>query len=97
MTDKQKIKFQQEIIDKLEKENSDLKQQLESKSANETDKDSENMRNMMHELQTAVKEYKLLIAETTELNNEYKSHIQEIKNIKAKCEKDLTKFVKNLE
>jgi len=97
MTDKQKIRFQQEIIDKLEKENSDLRQQLEAKLANDLDIDSETLHNLMHELQTAITEYKQLAEETTRLNNEYKSHIKEIKNIKEKCEKDLTKFVKNLE
>ncbi len=78
MTDKQKIKYLEQIIEKSENEDSKIVQTL------------------MRELQTTIKKYKELTAQTTKLNNEYKSHIKEIKDMKAKYKKELSKFVKGL-
>lgn len=96
MTDKQKIKFQQEIIDKLENEILNLKQQLESKTIDVSDTSYKNEYDMKIELQAAIDEYNKLSDETARLNMEYKSLIEGIKNIRTKYEKDLENFVKNL-
>lgn len=78
MTDKQKIQFQQQLIERLEKEN------------------TEPVRKLVRELQSAIAKYKVLTNQTTKLNKEYQSHIKEIKTIKARYQKDLAKFVKEL-
>lgn len=78
MTDKQKIQFQQQLIERLEKEN------------------SEPVRKLVRELQSTIAKYKVLTDQTTKLNKEYQSHIKEIKTIKARYQKDLAKFVKEL-
>lgn len=78
MTDKQKIQFQQQLIERLEKEN------------------SEPVRKLVRELQNAIAKYKVLTDQTIKLNKEYQSHIKEIKTIKARYQKDLAKFVKEL-
>ncbi len=78
MTDKQKIQFQQQLIERLEKEN------------------SEPVRKLVRELQSAIAKYKVLTDQTIKLNKEYQSHIKEIKTIKARYQKDLAKFVKEL-
>lgn len=78
MTDKQKIQFQQQLIERLEKEN------------------SEPVRKLVRELQSAIAKYKVLTDQTIKLNKEYQSHIKELKTIKARYQKDLAKFVKEL-
>lgn len=78
MTDKQKIQFQQQLIERLEKEN------------------SEPVRKLVRELQSAIAKYKVLTDQTIKLNKEYQAHIKEIKTIKARYQKDLAKFVKEL-
>lgn len=78
MTDKQKIQFQQQLIERLEKEN------------------SEPVRKLVRELQSAIAKYKILTDQTIKLNKEYQSHIKELKTIKARYQKDLAKFVKEL-
>lgn len=78
MTDKQKIQFQQQLIERLEKEN------------------SEPVRKLVRELQSTIAKYKVLTDQTIKLNKEYQSHIKELKTIKARYQKDLAKFVKEL-
>lgn len=78
MTDKEKVKYLEQIIEKSEKEDTKIVQTL------------------VRELQATIKKYKELAAQTTKLNNEYKSHIKEIKDMKAKYKKEMSKFVNGL-
>lgn len=95
MTDKQKINLQQEIIDKLEKENASLKNQLLDIETLNQHHNSDNEDDLIDELQKAIMKYNSLIEEVNILKDEYKSHIDEIKDIKDKYLSDLSKLVKN--
>ena len=95
MTDKQKINLQQEIIDKLEKENASLKNQLLDIETLNQHHNSDNEDDLIDELQKAIVKYNSLIKEVNILKDEYKSHIDEIKDIKDKYLADLSKLVKN--
>lgn len=83
-----KIKMQQEIIDKLSRENEELKEQLEFERA-KPDLMIHKAKEMMELLEEKKNEYEYLVAELKELKEKYRSQLKEFKELKIKYRKHI--------
>lgn len=86
------IKTQQKIIDALKDENQKLRQEIDSLNA-----ELEIAKNLPQETQAIKAEYERLLEMAKKAKKEYDTLSHELKELKAKYNKDMKKFLKKVQ